>query len=133
MKQNGMTGIEVVIIVAIIGILAALFAPVLTKVVGISTVYSEGERTGVLTKLSKKGYVWKTWEGELNLGGMSDNGGGTAVPNVWRFSVADDAVAQKMLPAATGAKRVTLKYTEVWKASFTQGQTDYFITGVRQE
>lgn len=133
MKQKGFMLVEWMIIAAIIGILAAVFAPILTKFVGISTVYSEGERTGVLTKLSKKGYVWKTWEGELNLGGMSDNGGGTAVPNVWRFSVADDAVAQQMLPAATGAKRVTLKYTEVWKASFAQGQTDYFITGVRQE
>lgn len=125
-----MISIEGVIIIAI---LAAAIALALTKIVGISTVYSEGERTGVLTKLSKKGYIWKTWEGELNLGGMSDNGGGVAVPNVWMFTVVDDAVAQKMLPAATGAKRITLKYTEVWKASFAQGQTDYFITGIRPE
>jgi len=133
MKQKGLILSEWAIIAAIVGILMALTGPLLSKFIGISTVYSEGERTGVLTKLSKREYIWKTWEGELNLGGMSDNGGGTAVPNVWRFSVADDAVAQQMLPAATGAKRVTLKYTEVWKASFREGQTDYFITGVRQE
>ena len=102
------------------------------KVVGIDKTYSEGERTGVLVKLSKKGIVWKTWEGELNLGGMSDNGGGVAVPNIWRFSVADDAIAQQMLQAAQGAKRVTVIYKEVWKPSFAQGETDYFATGVRQ-
>lgn len=131
MKQNGLVLIEWMIIAAIILIIAAAFAPVLTKFIGLNTVYSEGERTGVLTKLSKKGYIWKTWEGELNLGGMSDSGGGTAVPNVWRFSVTDDSLARRMLPAATGAKRVTLKYIEVWKASYAQGQTDYFITDFR--
>ena len=133
LKQNGFELIEVMIIVAVIGALAAVVVPTVIKVVGISTVYSVGERTGVLTKLSKKGFFWKTWEGELNLGGMSDHGGGTAVPNVWRFSVADAEVVQQLLPAARGAKRVTLKYTEVWKASFAQGQTDYFITDVRAE
>jgi prepilin-type N-terminal cleavage/methylation domain-containing protein len=132
MKKNGFTLIEVMIVAAVVGLLLATAASVLSKFVGISTVYSEGERTGVLVKLSKKGFVWKTWEGELNLGGMSVDGGGVAVPNIWRFSVADDAIAQQMLPAAQGAQRVTVTYKEVWKASFAQGETDYFATGVRR-
>lgn len=132
-KQSGLVAVEWVIIVLIISILALASSAVWSKFVGINTAYSEGERTGVVTKLSKKGYFWKTWEGEMNLGGMSDNGGGTAVPNVWKFSVTDEAVVQQMLPATTGAKRVTLKYTEVWKSSFAQGETDYLITGMRSE
>jgi len=132
MKQKGLILIDWVIIAAIVGILLLIAAPVLSKFVGISTVYSEGERTGVLVKLSKKGFVWKTWEGELNLGGMSDDGGGVAVPNIWRFSVKDDVIAQQMLPAAQGAQRVTVTYKKVWKASFAQGETDYFATGVRR-
>lgn len=132
MKQKGMELIEVMIIVAIVGILLAVAVPVLGKFVGVSTEYSEGERTGVLVKLSKKGFIWKTWEGEMNLGGMSVDGGGVAVPNIWRFSVADDAVAKQGMALATGAERVTVIYKEVWKAAFWQGETDYLATGFRR-
>ena len=132
MKNTGFTLIEVMIVTAIIGILLSIASPVLTKFVGISTTYSEGERTGVLVKLSKNGYIWKTWEGEMNLGGMSVDGGGVAVPISWRFSVADDAIAKQGMALATGAERVTVKYKEVWKAAFWQGETDYIATGFRR-
>ena len=132
MEKNGFTLIEVIFVVAICGILLAVASPGIAKFVGISTVYSEGERTGVLTKLSKRGFIWKTWEGEMNLGGMSVDGGGVATPNVWRFSIADDAIAKQGMAFATGAKRVTVTYTEVWKAAFSQGSTDYLVTGFKE-
>src|SRR5215212_166016 len=53
--------------------------------------YSEGERAGVLQKFSKRGWVCKTYEGELALyivGGMS--------PQIWHFSVRDPAVAERL-------------------------------------
>lgn len=130
MKSNGLAEIKVVVIVAILVIVLA--APFIVKLVGVNSKYSTGERTGVVTKISQKGYFWKTWEGEMNLGGISDSGGGIIVSNVWRFSVMDDELALKLRRvAAAGALRITLKYTEVWKASFAQGETDYFITNAR--
>src|SRR3954462_9017785 len=54
--------------------------------------YSEGERAGLLQKFSKRGWVCKTYEGELALYVV----GGVA-PQIWHFSVRDDAVAQQLL------------------------------------
>ena len=48
--------------------------------------YSDGSRTGYLSKFSKKGYVFKTYEGELFVGGANaDNR--TVVNTTWYFSV----------------------------------------------
>jgi len=47
--------------------------------------YSEGERSGVIFKFSSKGLIWKSWEGEMNLGGMRG-----AVTNTWKFTLKDD-------------------------------------------
>lgn len=56
--------------------------------------YSQGDRVGVVYKFSRKGIICKTWEGEMNLGGMrqqSDaNGNSQTVPNVWAFTVRDE-------------------------------------------
>ena len=55
--------------------------------------YSTGTRTGIVIKLSQKGYVFKTYEGELNLGGISE-GDGTIMPTrIWKFSVDRNNVA----------------------------------------
>jgi hypothetical protein len=43
--------------------------------------YSDGTRSGVLTKVSRKGYVFKTYEGEMNIGGFNQ-GDGTIMPAV---------------------------------------------------
>jgi hypothetical protein len=67
--------------------------------------YSEGERAGVLQKFSKKGWICKTYEGELALYVV----GGVA-PQIWNFSTRDEAVAQQLF-AAVGQK-VQLHYTE---------------------
>lgn len=131
-KQIGFTLIELLISISIIGILLIVLSPAIGKVIGFGTVYSEGERTGVIVKLSKKGYVWKTWEGEMNLGGMSVNGGGTAIPNRWRFSIIDDAVANQGMDLAKNAERVTIIYKEVLKSALWQGETDYIVIGFRQ-
>jgi hypothetical protein len=67
--------------------------------------YSEGERAGVLQKFSKKGWICKTYEGELALyvvGGVS--------PQIWYFSTRDAALAQKLF--ANVGQRVQLHYTE---------------------
>jgi hypothetical protein len=87
--------------------------------------YSSGERAGVLQKLSRKGWVCKTWEGELAM---------TTVPGVapvlWSFSVRDEAVAEK-LRAAVG-RRVVLHYSEHRGIpSDCFGETSTFIESFR--
>ena len=87
--------------------------------------YSSGERSGFVQKLSKKGWVCKTWEGEMAMVTMP----GTA-PEIFNFSVRNDAVAEKINRSM--GKRVALSY-EQHKGVPTKcfGETEYFITDVR--
>ena len=88
--------------------------------------YSSGERTGYIQKISKKGWLCKTWEGELAMTTVP----GTA-PQIFPFSVRDDATARSIMEAA--GQRVALVYEQhkgVPSSCF--GETEYFITGVRR-
>ena len=86
--------------------------------------YSDGERAGVLQKLSRRGWVCKTFEGELAMSVVPG-----VAPTIWEFSVRDDAVVPK-LNAALG-RRVVLHYTQhpgLPTACF--GLTEYFVDSV---
>jgi hypothetical protein len=86
--------------------------------------YSEGERAGVLQKFSKRGWICKTYEGELAMYVV----GGVA-PQIWSFSVRDEAVVEQ-LHAAVG-QQVRLHYSEhrgLPTSCF--GETDYFVERV---
>jgi hypothetical protein len=71
----------------------------------LSWAYSEGDRAGVLQKFSKRGWVCKTYEGELALYIV----GGVA-PQIWYFSTRDEELA-KQLTEAVG-KNIQLHYAE---------------------
>ena len=114
-----------VVLVLLLLLAAAVAAFVLYTFFVLHWSYSEGERAGILQKFSRKGWVCKTWEGEL---AMSIVPGVT--PTIWDFSVRDGRVAEAM-NAAVG-KRVTLHYKEhrgVPTSCF--GETSYFVDGVR--
>lgn len=87
--------------------------------------YSQGERAGYLQKFSKRGWVCKTWEGEILLTSMPG-----AIPEKFEFSVRDDTIAQQLM-AATG-KRVVLTYSQR-KGVPTKcfGETEYYIERVQ--
>jgi hypothetical protein len=88
--------------------------------------YSEGERAGYVQKLSKKGWVCKSWEGEIAMVTMPG-----AIPEKFEFSVRDDAVAQKI--NALAGKRVVLMYRQhKFIPSTCFGETEYFVTDVRE-
>jgi hypothetical protein len=92
----------------------------------LSYTYSEGDRAGYVQKFSSKGWICKTWEGELSMVNIPG-----AAQERWQFSVRDDSVA-KLITAAMG-NRVSLTYEEkrgIPTSCF--GETDYFVTGVRQ-
>jgi hypothetical protein len=131
MHKKGFTLIDLLIWIAILGILFVTAAGPVGILVGIPIEYSSGERTGVVVKLSQKGYIWKTWEGEMNLGGMSADAGGVAVPKIWKFSVVDSSIVTQLQEKATKGLRTTIVYKELVKTSFSQGETDYLATGVK--
>ena len=93
--------------------------------------YSEGSRTGYLMKLSKKGYVFKTYEGQLNLGGFQESDNTSIVGNVWEFSLQDEALVKRL--EELEGKKVSLKYKEINKSMPWQGDTKYFIIGVEEK
>src|ERR1700687_143127 len=87
--------------------------------------YSSGERAGYVQKFSHKGWVCKTWEGELAMVNLPG-----AMPEIFRFTVRDGAVAARL--NQTMGQRVALHYEQhrgVPSSCF--GDTEYFVTGVR--
>jgi hypothetical protein len=111
------------IIAAVVIVPVLLFA--LYTWVALSWSYSNGDRAGYVQKFSKKGWVCKTWEGELALvsipGTMSEK---------FYFTVRDDAVAARV--NQTMGKRVALQY-EQHKGIPTScfGETEYFVVDVK--
>ncbi|MGA9163066.1 MAG: hypothetical protein WBZ31_01300 [Thiobacillus sp.] len=88
--------------------------------------YSEGERAGYLQRFSHKGWLCKTYEGELAM---------TTVPGVapvlWNFTVHDAAVAAQL--NALAGKRVVVFYEEHRGIPTTcYGETGHFVSRVRE-
>jgi hypothetical protein len=86
--------------------------------------YSKGERAGILQKLSKKGWVCKTWEGELAMTTVPG-----VAPTLWEFTVRDAAAAGQV--SALVGRHVLLHYTEhrgVPTSCF--GDTQYYVDSV---
>lgn len=110
-------------------IAAAVLTPVLLFVLytwsALTWTYSKGERAGYVQKFSKKGWICKTWEGELAIvsipGTMSEK---------FLFTVRDDSVAARI--NQTMGKRVALTYKQhkgIPTSCF--GETEYFVVDVK--
>ncbi len=113
------------IFLAVVGAALALFA--LYTWLTLHWSYSEGERAGYLQKFSKKGWICKTWEGEILLSSMPG-----AIPERFAFTVRDEALAKQLMAAA--GKKVVVSYAQrkgVPSACF--GDTEYFAEQVRVE
>jgi len=92
--------------------------------VALNWAYATGDRAGFVQKLSNKGWVCKTWEGELALAN-----GPNVMPELFRFSVRDPKVAEQINNSL--GKQVKLSY-EQHKGVPTQcfGETEYFVTRI---
>jgi hypothetical protein len=114
----------IVILAGFVVVVALLFAAYVA--IALSWSYSTGERAGYMQKLSSKGWICKTWEGEQSLVSLPG-----ATPEKFLFTVRDDAVVAQ-LNAAMG-KRVLLNY-EQHKGLPTScfGETEYFVTGMKE-
>jgi hypothetical protein len=88
-------------------------------------VYSKGERAGYAQKLSERGWLCKTWEGELAMVNLPGS-----MPEIFKFSVRNDSLA--MLLEHNLGKRVSLTYEQhkgVPSSCFAE--TEYYVTNVR--
>jgi len=91
--------------------------------------FSEGNRAGYLVKISKKGMVFKTYEGQLNLAGLGMSGlADMSSDNVWAFTAADEATYLELQKYE--GKKVTLHYKERYRSFPWQGDTKYFVDKV---
>lgn len=117
MKLAGMIlGGLVVLVVLVLGV---------WTLITLNYTYSTGERAGYVQKISQKGWICKTWEGEIAMANLPG-----AMPQIFAFTVPDDAVALEIQKLA--GQRVALTYEEhkgIPTSCF--GDTGYFIVKVR--
>jgi hypothetical protein len=119
-KPSRSTGFVLILIPLILLLLATAYGMFVWK-----WAYSEGERAGFVQKLSKKGYVCKTWEGELTMVALPG-----AMPEKFQFTVWSDEVANDINKLV--GKRVALFYEEkVGLPTSCFGDTRYFVTKIK--
>ena len=91
----------------------------------LSYVYSDGERAGYVQKLSRKGWLCKTWEGDLALVNLPGQ-----PAEIFHFSVRDEAVAEQINQLV--GKRVALRYEQhIGIPTNCFGETQHFVTAIR--
>jgi hypothetical protein len=87
--------------------------------------YSEGQRVGYVQKISKKGWVCKTWEGEMNVTPVPG-----AAAQLFQFTVPDPKVAEAI--EQTSGRQVILYYEQHKGVPTTCfGETENYVTGVK--
>jgi hypothetical protein len=91
--------------------------------------YSEGNRSGILQKFSKKGNIFKTYEGELVMSSIASTSNTTIASEKFLFSVKDDSIAKVLFDME--GKHVTLHYEQKRSHLPWSGETDYFINGIK--
>jgi hypothetical protein len=107
-------------LVAIIVIFLAIYI-----FINVSYTYSDGNRAGKLMKFSHKGYIFKTYEGELNLGGINTTTGGVMINNIWTFSVVDKDVADSLFKLE--GREISIHYKEKISTLPWRGDSKYIV------
>lgn len=97
--------------------------------------FSEGVRSGIVVKISRKGYVFKTYEGQLNLLTFGAVRNQNMVNESFDFSVAGgrEDIVKILEEASLSGERVSLHYIERYAAFPWRGDTKYFIESVERQ
>jgi hypothetical protein len=91
-----------------------------------SYTYSEGNRAGRLIKFSRQGFMFKTYEGEMNLGGVTNAANNSMMMNyMWDFSVTDQSVADSLLRLE--GKDISVHYKQKMGKLPWRGDTKYIV------
>lgn len=120
--------------VLIISGLVIFLLALLVFVISYNANYSEGYRAGTIVKISRKGTMFKTWEGQLHIGGLSGGNDGDLASGLWDFSIekGDTAVQNALLKAQDYGYRVKLHYAQKYFTFFWRGETEYFVDEVKE-
>ena len=117
-KTKAIKGLIVVVVAIVVLVAGYLYA-------ALSWSFSKGDRVGYVQKFSEKGWVCKTWEGELQMQPVPG-----AIPERFLFSVRDKAVVTKINSSL--GKKISLTYEQHKGIPTTCfGETQYFIVDVR--
>ncbi len=120
-RRRRLKGVFFLVLIVIVAIL--LFAAYVWSALHYD--YSDGERAGYVQKFSRKGWICKTWEGELAMANLP----GT-MPQIFTFSVRDPAIADRINKTIGG--RVRLHYEQhPGLPTDCFGETEYFVTDVQ--
>lgn len=120
-------------VMAIVGLLVGSLA--VKACGGLNIEYSDGTRSGYVTKLSHKGMIWKTYEGELDLRRMkaaTNEKGETVgmVADIFYYSVTKPEIVAQLQAAERSGARVTLEYKQYILRGWKYGGTSYDVVGV---
>lgn len=98
-------------------------------------IYDQGIRAGNVVRISKKGIVFKTYEGQLNLQSFGALKGTTPFAETFDFSVERkrEDVVRELEAVALSGERVNLHYIKRYAKFPWRGKTKYFITEVERE
>lgn len=97
-------------------------------------VYSEGVRAGTVIKLSKKGVMFKTWEGQLNIRSFGAVNSNNQLSEVFEFSIESDQenIIRMLQEVSLSGERINLHYIERYRILPWRGSTKYFVTKVER-
>ena len=93
--------------------------------------YSEGNRAGLLQKFSKKGIIFKTYEGEMILSSIESNKNVALASEKFLFSVIDEEIAKQLI--ALEGKFIVVRYEEKHGRLPWRGDTKYYVDSIRVE
>jgi hypothetical protein len=91
--------------------------------------YSDGYRAGLLQKFSRKGNVFKTYEGELILSSVSGNNNTIIASEKFLFSVTNDSLAARL--DTLQGRNVILHYKQKHSPVFWRGDSPYLVDGIK--
>lgn len=98
--------------------------------------YSEGDRTGMVNKISRKGTFWETWEGQMALEGITSDGK-TMGANVWDFAIDNylprdkqNEMAKKIEGYMNSGQKVIVHYKEPLKTPPWRSGSDCLIQSI---
>ena len=97
-------------------------------------IYDEGVRAGTVLRISKKGMLFKTYEGQLNVQTFGSFKGAHPIMEAFDFSVSatDEKVITDLQTVSLSGERVNLHYVSRYVTFPWRGDTKYFITRVER-
>jgi hypothetical protein len=123
-KGHLMRNLLIIILIVIIGVLTFLYFGI----------YDEGIRAGTVVRVSKKGVIFKTYEGQLNLQSFGALKGSSPFAETFDFSVENKntEVIRELEAVALSGERVNLHYIKRYNIFPWRGDTKYFVISVER-